>query len=178
MPHHLAGRHRRTAPTITVLLQKEYYAEGLKQKEEKMIVRDIMSRNVETIRPDSVIQEAASKMQTLDVGSLPVCDNQRLLGVVTDRDITIRAVASGLDPRSTKVSDTMTPELIYCYEDEPVREAAKLMERHQIRRLPILNRNKQLVGIVSLGDLAVETGNEKLSGKVLEEVSEPNQPKQ
>jgi len=143
-----------------------------------MIVRDIMSRNVETIRPDSVIQEAASKMQTLDVGSLPVCDNERLLGVVTDRDITIRAVASGLDPRSTKVSDAMTPELIYCYEDEPVREAAKLMERHQIRRLPILNRNKQLVGIVSLGDLAVETGNERLSGKVLEEVSEQTPPKQ
>lgn len=138
-----------------------------------MIVRDIMSREVEVIDPNTVIQEAASKMKSLDVGSLPVCDNKRLIGVVTDRDIAVRAVAAGRDPKATKVSEAMTPELIYCYEDEPVREAAKLMERYQIRRLPILNREKQLVGIVSLGDLAVETGNEKLSGKVLEEVSEP-----
>jgi CBS domain-containing protein len=141
-----------------------------------MIVRDIMTRDVEVIHPDSVIQEAASKMKSLDVGSLPVCDNHRLLGVVTDRDIAIRAVAKGRDPSTTKVSEAMTPELIYCFEDEPVSEAAKLMERYQIRRLPILNREKHLVGIVSLGDLAVETTNEKLSGTVLEEISEPAKP--
>lgn len=141
-----------------------------------MIVRDIMSRDVEVVHPDSVLQEAAGKMKSLDVGSLPVCDNRRLLGVVTDRDITIRAVAAGQDPKSTKVRDTMTPELIYCYEDETLSEAAKLMERHQIRRLPILNREKQLVGIVALGDLAVDSGNEKLSGTVLEEISEPSRP--
>lgn len=140
-----------------------------------MIVRDIMTRNVEVIHPDSVLQEAASKMKSLDVGSLPVCDNRRLIGVVTDRDIAIRAVASGSDPTTTKVTEAMTPELIYCYEDEDVKEAAKLMERYQIRRLPILNREKQLVGIVSLGDLAVETKN-RLSGQVLEEVSEPAKP--
>lgn len=141
-----------------------------------MIVRDIMSRDVEVVHPDSVIQEAADKMKTLNVGSLPVCDNKRLVGVVTDRDIAIRAVASGLDPNSTKVCDTMTPELIYCFEDETVSEAAKLMERYQIRRLPILSRNKHLVGIVALGDLAVDVGNEKLSGTVLEEISEPAKP--
>src|SRR5688572_16538778 len=132
-----------------------------------MIVRDIMTRDVEVIHPESVIKEAATKMKTLDVGSLPVCDNRRLLGVVTDRDIAIRAVAAGLDPQTTKVSAAMTPELIYCYEDEPVKEAAKLMERHQIRRLPILDREKQLVGIVSLGDLAVETGRDRMSGHAL-----------
>lgn len=142
-----------------------------------MIVRDIMTRDVEVVRPDSAIQEAASKMKSLDVGSLPVCDNHRLLGVVTDRDIAVRAVAAGRDPKTTTVSETMTPELIYCFEDEPLREAAKLMERYQIRRLPILNREKHLVGIVSLGDLAVETDNEKLSGSVLEEISEPSRPK-
>jgi CBS domain-containing protein len=142
-----------------------------------MIVRDIMTRDVEVVRPDSAIQEAASKMKSLDVGSLPVCDNRRLLGVVTDRDIAVRAVAAGRDPKTTPVSETMTPELIYCFEDEPLREAAKLMERYQIRRLPILDREKHLVGIVSLGDLAVETGNEKLSGTVLEEISEPAKPK-
>jgi CBS domain-containing protein len=145
------------------------------QKEAKMKIKDIMTRDVEVIHPDSGIQEAASKMKTLNVGSLPVCDNRRLLGVLTDRDIAIRAVASGRDP-STKVSETMTPELIYCFEDENVKEAAKLMERHQIRRLPILDREKHLVGIVSLGDLAVETGNDQLSGHVLEGVSEPAKP--
>ena len=142
-----------------------------------MQIKEIMSRNVEVIHPDSFIREAATKMKTFDIGSLPVCDNRRLLGVVTDRDLAVRAVAAGRDPSTTKVSDTMTPELIYCFEDENVKEAAKLMERHQIRRLPILDREKNLVGIVSLGDLAVETGNEKLSGKVLEEVSEPVKPK-
>ena len=141
-----------------------------------MIVRDIMTRDVEVVHPDSVIQEAAGKMASLDVGSLPVCDNRRLIGVVTDRDIAIRAVAEGRDPKNTKVSEAMTPELIYCFEDEGVQEAVKLMERYQIRRLPILNREKQLVGIVSLGDLAVEIGNERLSGTVLEEVSEPSRP--
>lgn len=142
-----------------------------------MRIKDIMSRDVQVIHPDSVIQEAAGKMKTLDVGSLPVCDNRRLLGVLTDRDITVRAVAAGRDPGTTKVSDTMTPELIYCFEDENIKEAAKLMERHQIRRLPILDREKHLVGIVSLGDLALETGDDKMSGEVLEEVSEPNLPK-
>jgi CBS domain-containing protein len=142
-----------------------------------MKINEIMSRDVEVVHPDSPIQEAASKMKTLDIGSLPVCDNHRLLGVVTDRDIAIRAVAVGRNPASTKVRETMTPELIYAFEDENVKEAAKLMERHQIRRLPILDRNQQLVGIVSLGDLAVDTGNDKMSGQVLEEVSEPTKPK-
>jgi CBS domain-containing protein len=141
-----------------------------------MIVRDIMTRDVEVIHPDSAIQEAAGKMAQLDVGSLPVCDNRRLIGVVTDRDIAVRAVAEGLDPKTTKVSAAMTPELIYCFEDEGVQEAVKLMQRYQIRRLPILNREKQLVGIVALGDLATDIGNERLSGRVLEEVSEPSEP--
>lgn len=140
-----------------------------------MILRDIMTRDVEVIRPDSVIQEAAGKMKSFDVGSLPVCENRRLIGVVTDRDIAVRAVASGLDTRTAKVSEAMTPELIYCYEDEDVKEAAKLMERYQIRRLPILNREKQLVGIVALGDLAVEA-SDRMTGQVLEEVSEPSKP--
>lgn len=142
-----------------------------------MKIKDIMSRDVQVIHPDSVIQEAAGKMKTFDIGSLPVCDNRRLLGVLTDRDIAVRAVASGRDPGTTKVSDTMTPELIYCFEDENVKAAAKLMERHQIRRLPILDREKHLVGIVSLGDLALETGDDQMSGEVLEEISEPNLPK-
>jgi CBS domain-containing protein len=142
---------------------------------EDMQIKEIMSRDVEVIRPDSALQEAASKMKSLDVGSLPVSENQQLVGIITDRDITVRAVASGRDPSSTKVREAMTPELIFCYEDQPVEEAAKMMERHQIRRLPIVDRSNNLVGIVSLGDLAIETGNERMSGEVLEEVSEPSE---
>ncbi len=141
-----------------------------------MHLREIMTPSVETVRPDSPLREAAQKMKSLDVGSLPVCDNRKLLGILTDRDITIRAVAEGRDPAATKVKDTMTPELIYCFDDQSLEEAAQLMERHQIRRLPILDRSHDLVGIVSLGDLAVRNRNDRLSGEVLEEVSEPGRP--
>jgi CBS domain-containing protein len=115
-------------------------------------------------------------MKSLDVGSLPVCDGQRLQGMLTDRDITIRATAEGRDPRQTRVSEVMTPDIIYVTEDQDVRDAAELMEMHQIRRLPILDENHDLVGIVSLGDLAVDTSNDKLTGEVLEEVSQPSKP--
>lgn len=140
-----------------------------------MKIQEIMTRNVEIIAPSDNVQEAAKKMESLNVGSLPVCDSRRLVGVITDRDIAIRAVAKGQNPGQAKVSDTMTPNLIYCYEDQEVEEAAKLMERHQIRRLPILNRDKSLVGIVALGDLAVD-GSRHVSGEVLEGVSEPAKP--
>ena len=142
-----------------------------------MKIKEIMSQNVEVIHPNSMLQEAASKMKTLDVGSLPVCDNRKLLGILTDRDITVRAVAEGRDPKSTMVSESMTSDIIYCFDDQDVKEAAKMMERHQVRRLPILDRSQQLVGIVSLGDIAVETDNEHMSGQVLEEISEPNKAK-
>lgn len=140
-----------------------------------MKLSKIMTRNVEVVHPDSMLQEAAQKMESLDIGSVPVCDNRRLVGMLTDRDITVRAVAKGSNPAQTKVSDTMTPDIIYCFEDQDIKEAAKLMEKHQIRRLPILNRNHELVGIVALGDLAVEA-DDKLSGRVLEEISEPAKP--
>jgi CBS domain-containing protein len=141
-----------------------------------MQIRDIMTRRVEVIHPDATIAEAAEKMKRLDVGPLPVCDGERLLGMLTDRDITVRATSEGRDPKSTRVRDIMTGEVFYCFEDQDVEEAAEIMQRAQIRRLPIINRDKRLVGIVSLGDLAVQTGDEELSGEVLEEVSEPAQP--
>jgi CBS domain-containing protein len=106
-------------------------------------------------------------------GPLPVCDNDRLAGLITDRDIAVRAVAEGCDPRTTTVKDVMTPDVVYCFEDQDVQEAAQLMREHQVRRLVVLNRDKRLVGIVSLGDLAVETGDEKLAAKTLEHVSLP-----
>ena len=116
-------------------------------------------------------------MRDLDVGPLPVCgDDDRLAGMVTDRDIAVRAVAEGWDPTAKRVRDVMSEEVVYCFEDQAVEDAARLMRENQIRRLVVLNRDKRLVGIVSLGDLAVETGDEELAGRTLEEVSEPAVP--
>jgi CBS domain-containing protein len=139
-----------------------------------MQIKDIMTPNVECVRPDDTLQEAACKMRDLDVGPLPVCgDNDRLAGMITDRDITVRAVAEGKDPRSTKVREAMTEEIVSCFEDEDVQEAARTMQERQIRRLVVLNRDKRLVGIVSLGDLATQSGDKSKSGEVLRDVSEP-----
>jgi len=135
-----------------------------------------MTQGVECIGPDATLQEAAAKMKSLDVGPLPVCDNDRLVGMVTDRDITVRATAEGDAPTDVRVRDVMTPEVIYCFEDELVEDAARLMAAKQVRRLVVLNRDKRMVGIVSLGDLAVKTGDEQLAGNALEGISEPNQP--
>src|SRR5881296_3134577 len=105
-----------------------------------MLVRDMMTRRVEVIHPDATLAEVAEKMKSLDVGPLPVCDGERLVGMVTDRDITVRAVAKGCDPNTTPVRDVMTSDVVYCFEDQDLSTAARMMERCQIRRLPILNR--------------------------------------
>jgi CBS domain-containing protein len=115
-------------------------------------------------------------MKSLEIGPLPVCDNDRLVGMITDRDITVRATAEGDAPTDVCVRDVMTPEVVYCFEDGPVEEAARLMHEKQVRRLVVLNNDKRMVGIVSLGDLAVETGDEQLAGGALEGISEPNRP--
>jgi CBS domain-containing protein len=141
-----------------------------------MLLKDVMTRDVEVVSPQTNVVEVAGKMKNMDVGALPVCDGQRLLGMITDRDITLRVVAEGRDPGSTRAQEAMTPEVVYCLEDQPVEEAADLMAQHQIRRLPILNRDKRLVGIVSLGDLAVDTADEDMAGRALEGVSEPARP--
>src|SRR5947209_17760143 len=143
-----------------------------------MQVSKVMTRDAECVRPDTTLQEAARKMRDLDVGPLPVCgDNDRLVGMLTDRDITVRAVAEGQDPKAARVQDVMTPDVIYCLEDQDVAEAARLMEENQVRRLAVLNRDKRLVGIVSLGDLAVKTGDREVSGGALGQVSEPAEPR-
>jgi CBS domain-containing protein len=141
-----------------------------------MQVNEVMTRQAECTRPEATLQEAAERMKTLDVGALPVCEKGRLVGVLTDRDITIRSVAAGHDPRNDHVRDVMTPAVFYCFEDNDVADAAELMRDKQVRRLPVLDRNKQMVGIVSLGDLAVESGNEQLAGEALEGISEPSSP--
>jgi CBS domain-containing protein len=141
-----------------------------------MQISDVMTRNAECIAPDATIQNAAERMKSLDVGSLPVCENDRLVGVLTDRDIAIRCVAEGHDTRRDHVREAMTPEVHYCFEDSDVADAAELMREKQIRRLLVLNRDKRMVGIVSLGDMAVEDGNEQLAGHALEGISAPASP--
>ena len=138
-----------------------------------MQLTDIMTPEVEVVPPAATLTLAARKMRALNIGPLPVCDGTRLVGMLTDRDITIRAVADGRDPNATFVRDVMTPEIVYCFEDQDVQDAAHLMEERQIRRLPVLSRDKQLVGIVSLGDLAVRMMDQQLAGEALEQVSEP-----
>ena len=138
-----------------------------------MQLKAIMTPHVEVIAPEATIREAAEKMSHLDIGPLPVCEGERLVGMVTDRDITVRAVAEGRDPATTLVREVMTPDLIYGFEDQDVQDAAHLMEQYQIRRLPVLNRSQQLVGIVALGDLAVHPAHQPLAGEVLEQVSAP-----
>jgi CBS domain-containing protein len=142
-----------------------------------MRIKDAMTEGVECARPNDSVAHAADRMRQLDVGALPVCgDNDKLIGMVTDRDITVRATAEACDPGETQVRDIMTPDIVFCFEDQDISEAANLMEEKQIRRLAVLNRDKRLVGIVSLGDLAVKSGDDRLSGEALERVSEPAMP--
>jgi CBS domain-containing protein len=142
-----------------------------------MQVAEVMTRHVEVIDPNAPLKEAASKMKTLDVGLIPVCDGDKLRGTITDRDITVRGIAEGYDPSKTQVADIMSTDLAYCFEDDKIEAALNLMEKRQIRRLPILSRERRLVGIVSLGDLAVHTGQKARVGETLEEVSQPASPK-
>jgi len=138
-----------------------------------MRLSEILSRDVETLPPDATIREAAQRMRSLDVGAMPVCDGSHLLGMITDRDITIRAIADGRDPAQTPVRDAMTPDVQFVFEDDDVRKAAQIMEDRQIRRLPVVNHDKRLVGIVSLGDIA-RAGDDRLSGEALQQISDPN----
>jgi CBS domain-containing protein len=140
-----------------------------------MQVQDIMTPNVEVISPTATLREAAEKMSRLDIGPLPVCDGDRLVGMLTDRDITVRATAQGRDPNTTPVREVMTPEVVYCFTDQEVEIAAQMMERRQIRRVPVLDRDKRLVGIVALGDIALQAEDPELAEDTLERVSVPKQ---
>jgi CBS domain-containing protein len=135
---------------------------GVKKKEEQrsrvgMQLREIMTTDVDVIRPETCVSQAAQKMRSLDVGALPVCEGQRLVGMVIDRNITIRATAYGHDPNTTPVRHYMSSDLICCFEDQDIKEAEELMRQRRVRRLPVLTREKQIAGIVALDDLASKT---------------------
>ena len=135
-------------------------------------IKDLMSRNVQVISPDKTIREAAQHMLKGNFGMMPVGENDRLIGSISDRDITIRAVAGGKDS-STTVREVMSEGILWAYENDSVNEVAKLMSEHQIRRLPIVNADKRLVGIVALGDFAVDSTDITVAGEALAEISQP-----
>ncbi len=138
-----------------------------------MLVKEIMTHNVEVVSPSDTLEQTAKRMEELNVGLLPVCEGNRVVGLITDRDITARATAVGCDPKATLVCDAMSQDIICCYEYQDSRDAAKLMKEKQIRRLLVMNRANDLVGIVSLGDLATKAGDQGQPGEVLKKVSEP-----
>ena len=139
-----------------------------------MKLREIMTRDVVVLQPDDSLQSAAKKMRDRDIGFLPVCDGENLIGVISDRDITIRALADGMDVNVMLGRDLMTSPAIYCFDDQDVSEAAQIMEENQIRRIVVLNReDKRLVGVISLGDLARNATADR-SGQILQKVSEPD----
>jgi CBS domain-containing protein len=139
-------------------------------EEVTMKVSEAMTRDVQIANPQETIQQAAKMMASLDAGALPVGDNDRLVGMITDRDIAIRGVASGKGP-DAKVRDVMTQDVKYCFEDQDVQEITRNMSDIQVRRLPVLNREKRLVGILSLGDIAA-VGDGR-AGDALRGISRP-----
>jgi CBS domain-containing protein len=136
-----------------------------------MQIKAFINSHVETIGPDETLQTAAAKMRHLDIESILVCDGNRPVGVITDRDITFRATAEGENPTVTKVAAVMTPDVICCGENQTIEEAAKLMQDHHLRSLFVLSEDDKLVGTVSLGDLATAI-DRKLAGETLERVSD------
>lgn len=135
-------------------------------------LKDLMSRDVKVVSPDMNIKDAARKMRDGDFGMMPVGEDDRMIGTLSDRDIAIRAVAEGMDV-NTKVRDVMSEGIAWAYEDDSVEHAAKIMSERQVRRLPVVDRDKRLVGIVALGDFAVESSDIQPVAQALSEISKP-----
>lgn len=137
-----------------------------------MKVGECMTREVRIIDPTETLQQAARAMADIDAGFLPVRENDRLIGIITDRDIAIRAVGTGRGP-DARIRDVMSQEVRYCFDDEDVDDVLQNMAEQQIRRLPVVDRNKRLVGIISISDLAA-SGEAALSGETLSEIARPS----
>ena len=135
---------------------------------------EFMTRDVVTVRPDATVREAACLMDDLNVGALPVCDGRRLVGIITDRDITVRATADGMRPDATPVRMVMTGDVCWCSEDDSIEEIEREMARRQIRRLPVVDGHKRLVGMLTLGDLAADRA--RGTEETLRSISLPAEP--
>lgn len=135
-----------------------------------MKVKEAMHRNAEWRDPSTPVSEIAKLMKKKDIGAVPIGENDRLVGMVTDRDIALRAVANGGDIASTTARDVMSKGVVWCKEDDDIKDAVQTMEKKSVRRLPVINDKKRLVGMLSLGDVSHATGRE-LSGSLLKSVS-------
>ncbi len=139
------------------------------------LVSQVMTRGVRSLAPRDTMQLAAQAMDELNIGALPVCDGDQLVGIVTDRDITVRGVAHGRPADQTPLSELMTQEVCWCYDDQPIEEVAEEMEEVQVRRMPVVDRDKHLVGMVSLGDVATKASRSE-AADALAGISEPAEP--
>jgi CBS domain-containing protein len=137
-------------------------------------ISEIMTRDVTVVSPDDTVQLAAQIMSDQNIGALPVCDGKRLVGMLTDRDITVRAVAAGKSPANIQVADVMSGDVLWCFEDQTAGEVLQQMGDQQIRRIPVVSRNMELTGVVSLGDLA--TRQSESTDSTLEDISSPTPP--
>jgi CBS domain-containing protein len=137
-----------------------------------MKVQEIMSRGVVWVEPETTILQAAQKMRDLDVGFLAICENDRLVGTLTDRDIAIRSVAQGRDPREAPVREIMSADVFCGYADDDIERVSEYMQEKEVRRLLILDGDKRLVGVVSLGDIAKISGDQLLAGETLGHIAE------
>jgi CBS domain-containing protein len=140
-------------------------------EEVEMKVKDVMHEGATWVGPETTVAELARTMRDQDIGSIPIGENDRLIGMVTDRDIVVKGLADGHDVSMLSARDVMTGPILYCRADEDVEDAVRLMEEHEVRRLPVIDANKRMVGILALGDISSHTGRE-LSGEVLKAVSE------
>jgi len=138
-----------------------------------VLVSEVMTRDVVMVPVGAPLVEAARLMRDSDIGPVPVSSHRRIVGVLTDRDITVRATASGRDPLTTRVEEVMTPAVVSCFENDDVRRAAEIMQSAQLRRLLVMSAAGDVAGIVSLGDLALQARDEELTGETLEHISEP-----
>lgn len=136
-----------------------------------MKVQEIMTKVVAVLPPEAHLSQVARVMRDYDIGSVPIADEDRLVGMVTDRDIVVRAVADGSALNGVRARDVMSPQVLFCYEDQDVEEALEVMGERQVRRLPVLDAERQLVGVVSLGDVSQSVA-QKAAG-ALKEISEP-----
>jgi CBS domain-containing protein len=139
-------------------------------------VADIMTRSVDSLTPETSVRDAADRMKTRNIGSLPVCENNQLVGTLTDRDVTIRVTAEGRDPEKTKVGEIMSKEMVTCLPEQDISEAEQLMHDHQVRRLPVVDESRTLVGYLSMAKIAQAEQDEKITGKVIRGISEPKKP--
>jgi CBS domain-containing protein len=143
-----------------------------------MTIKELMTTEVQLISREATIREAAHKMKELNIGVLPVKDDGKVVGIITDRDIVVRALANDRDPAATPVSEAMTDHVLACSEDDNIKQASQIMRDKKVRRLLVTGGDGKLRGVVTLGDLAAKSGNEQVAATTARAVSEPAAPSQ